>query len=147
VYYKRNQEAEMHPEPHGAARPLTPFTVFRYAPPVQQFIIVVLILAIVAALAVLALKLSPGRRLSGGSAFLSGLRLGAPIVGLLGACHAGLHMTLALASVRIEPTLKMFAPGIAQSFEMVGLGFLAGAVAVLAHWAIESRIDRQVLGA
>jgi biopolymer transport protein ExbB/TolQ len=138
----------MHSEAHtAAAEPLTPITVFQYAPPVQQFIIVVLILAMVAALVVLALKLSPGRRLSGGSAFLSGLRLGAPIVGLLGACHAGLYMTMAAASIKIEPSLKMFAPGIAESFEMVGLGFLAGAIAVVAHWAVESRIDRQVLAA
>jgi MotA/TolQ/ExbB proton channel family len=138
----------MHPRAHSlAAEPLTPFTVFQYAPPVQQFIIVVLIAAIVAAVIVLALKLSPGRRLSGGSAYLSGLRFGAPIVGLLGACHAGLYMTLAVASIPIEPTLKMFAPGVAESFEMVGLGFLAGAIAVVAHWAVESRIDRQVLGA
>lgn len=129
-----------------ATGPLTPFFVFQNAPPVQQFIIVVLVLAIVAALTVLALKLAPGRRLSGGSPFLSGLRLGAPIVGILGACHAGLYMTLAVASIPIEPTLKMFAPGIAESFLMVGLGFLAGAIAVVAHWAIESRIDRQVLG-
>jgi len=137
----------MHPEAHGAAiEPLTPFTVFQYAPPVQQFIIVVLILSIVAAAAILVLKLLPGRRLSGGSAFLSGLRLGAPIVGQLGACHAGLYMTLAVASMPVQPTLKMFAPGIAESFEMVGLGFLAGAMAVVAHWAVESRIDRQILG-
>jgi hypothetical protein len=138
----------MHAETHSAAAAeLTPFTVFQYAPPVQQLIIVVLILTIVAAVVVLAIKLLPDRRLSGGSAFLSGLRLGAPIVGLLGACHAGLYMTLAVASIPIEPTLKMFAPGIAESFEMVGLGFLAGAIAVVAHWAVESRIDRQVLGA
>jgi hypothetical protein len=119
---------------HGVlVEPLTPITVFEYAPPVQQFIIVVLIVAIVVALAVLALKLAPRRRLSGGSAFLSGLRLGAPIIGLLGACHAGLYMTLAVASIPIEPTLKMLAPGIAESFLMVGLGFLPGAVAVVAH--------------
>ena len=138
----------MHPEAHGApAETLTPFDVFQYAPLVQQLIIVALMVAIVAAVVVLVLKLSPGRPLSGGSAFLSGLRLGAPIIGLLGACHAGLYMTIAVASVSIEPTLKMFAPGIAESFEMVGLGFLAGAIAIVAHWAIESRIDRRVLGA
>ncbi len=55
-------------------------------------------------------------------------------------------MTLAAASIPMEPTLKMFAPGIAQSFLMVGLGFFVGMVAVVAHWAVESRIDRQVLG-
>jgi hypothetical protein len=126
---------------------LTPMTVFEYAGPLQKLIILVLILSIVAALAVLALKLGGGKRLSGGSAFLSGLRLGAPVIGILGACDSGLNMTLAVASVPIEVTPKMLAPGIAESFLMVGLGFLAGAIAVVAHWAVESRIDRQVLGA
>jgi len=134
---------EAHPAP---VEPLTPFTVFQYAPPAQQFIITVLILAIAAALVVLALKLAGGKRLSGGSAFLSGLRIGAPIVGLLGACHAGLYMTIGVVNSGIEPTLRILAPGIAESFLMVGLGFLAGAIAVVAHWAVESRIDRQVLG-
>ncbi|HZL00208.1 MAG TPA: MotA/TolQ/ExbB proton channel family protein [Caulobacteraceae bacterium] len=127
--------------------PLTPITVFQYAGTLQKLIIVVLMVSILAALAVLALKLTPRARLSGGSAFLSGLRLGAPIIGLLGACDSGLNMTLAVASIPIEPTLKMLAPGIAESFLMVGLGFLAGAIAVVGHWAVESRIDRQVLGA
>jgi len=135
------------PDHHILSGPLTPFFVFENAPLMEQLIMAVLIVAIVAALAVLALKLAARSPLSGGSAFLSGLRLGAPIIGLLGACHAGLYMTLAVASLPIEPTLKMLAPGIAQSFLMVGLGFLAGAMAVVAHWAVESRIDRQVLGA
>ena len=125
---------------------LTPFGVFEDAPSLQKLIMVVLILSIPAVIAVLALKLAPGRPLSGGSAFLSGLRVGAPIIGLLGACDAGLNMTLAVASIPIEPTLKMLAPGIAETFLMVGLGFFVGIVAVVAHWAVESRIDRQVLG-
>jgi biopolymer transport protein ExbB/TolQ len=126
---------------------LTPLTVFEFAGPLQKFVMIILVVACVAALAVLALKLAGGKRLSGGSAFLSGLRLGAPIIGILGACDSGLNMTLAVASVPIDVTPKMLAPGIAESFLMVGLGFLAGAIAVVAHWAVESRIDRQVLGA
>ena len=126
---------------------LTPLSVFEFAGPLQKFVMIILVVACVAALAVLALKLASGKRLSGGSAFLSGLRLGAPIIGILGACDSGLNMTLAVASVPIEVTPKMLAPGIAESFLMVGLGFLAGAIAVVAHWAVESRIDRQVLGA
>ena len=137
----------MSPKTHPAiADPLTPLKVFEYAPSVQQFIILLLILAIPAALAVLALKMAGGNRLAGGSAFLSGLRVGAPIVGLLGACDAGLNMTIGVVNLGIDPTLRMLAPGIAESFMMVGLGFLAGAIAVVAHWAVESRIDRQVLG-
>jgi hypothetical protein len=124
---------------------LTPLSVFEYAGPIQKFVMIILVATIIAALVVAALKLASGRHLSGGSAFLSGLRLGAPIIGLLGACDSGLNMTLAVASVPIEVTLKMLAPGIAEAFLMVGLGFLAGAIAVIAHWAVESRIDRQVL--
>ena len=130
------------PFPH-----VTPLTVFEFAGPLQKVVVIILILSAVAALAVLAVKLSGGRRLSGGSAFLSGLRFGAPIIGILGACDSLLNMTLGVANIRVEPTLKMLAPGIAESFLMVGLGFFAGAVAVFANWAVEARIDRQVLDA
>jgi biopolymer transport protein ExbB/TolQ len=43
--------------------------------------------------------------------------------------------------------LKVLAPGFAETFFMVELGFFAGVVAVLAHWAVEARIDRSVLKA
>ena len=55
-------------------------------------------------------------------------------------------MTLGYANVPGEPPFKVLAPGFAESFLLIGLGLLAGTVAVLAHWAVESRIDRQVLG-
>jgi hypothetical protein len=129
---------------HTVFRAITPLGVFEQAGPLQQLVVITLILA---AVAVLAIKLSGGRRLSGGSAFLSSLRFGAPIIGILGACDSGLNMTLGMANLPFPPTLKMFAPGIAESFLMIGLGFFAGAIAVFAHWVVESRIDRQVLGA
>jgi hypothetical protein len=129
------------------APPITPFTVFEFAGPLQKLVILILILAMAAALVVLAGKLSGGRKLSGGSAFLSGLRFGAPIIGILGACWSLLNMTLGVANVHVEPTLKMLAPGVAEAFLQVGLGFLVGAVAVFANWAVEARIDRQVLSA
>ena len=126
---------------------VTPLTVFEYAAPFQKALMVVLVLASVAALVVLALKLASGKRLSGGSAFLSGLRLGGPIIGIVGACRAAFAMTLGVANVPIPVTLKMLAPGFAEIFLTAGLGFLAGVVAVFAHWTVESRIDRQVLDA
>ena len=129
------------PLPHR----LTPIDVFAFSAPFQKLIAIALIAAIAAALIVLALKLARGR-LSGGSAFLSGLRLGGPIIGALGACNSLLHMTLGYANVPGEPPFKVLAPGFAESFLLIGLGLLAGTVAVLAHWAVESRIDRQVLG-
>src|SRR5215469_13100831 len=130
-----------------SAHPITPVLVFAFAGPLQKLVMIVLILSIAAALVVLATKLSSGKRLSGGSAFLSGLRLGGPVIGGLGACSSLLMMTLGYANVGKDLPLVALAPGFAEAFLQVGLGFLAGAVAVLCHWAVESRIDRQVLGA
>lgn len=133
------------PVPHVTH--VTPLLVFESAPPIEQGIMVLLVLAAVAALAVLAVKLGAGGRPSSGSAFLSGLRFGGPIIGFLGACHAGLTTTLGAANAPIVVTPIMLAPGIAESFLMIGLGFLAGVVAVFAHWIVESRIDHRVLDA
>jgi biopolymer transport protein ExbB/TolQ len=121
--------------------------VFQFAGPLQKLLVVGLILAMAAAVVVLIIKLSEGRRLSGGSAFLSGLRLGGPIMGGLGAFWSLLNMTLGYASIPGDPPLRIIAPGIAEAFLLICLGFAAGAVAVLAHWAVESRIDRSILKA
>jgi hypothetical protein len=134
------------PAPNAPFRHFTPADVFALAGPLQKLVMIVLILAMAAALVVLAMKLSGGKRLNGGSAFLSGLRLGGPIIGGLGACASLLNMTIAYAGLPGDPPLKILAPGFAEVFLQVGVGFLAGAVAVVANWAVESRIDRQVLG-
>ncbi len=125
---------------------LTPVDVFAFGTPLQKVVVLVLLGSIVAALIVLGAKLAGGKRLNGGSAFLSGLRLGGPVIGGLGACSSMLMMTLGVANTPVEVTLKMMAPGFAEAFLQISLGFLAGAVAVFANWAVESRIDRQVLG-
>ncbi len=125
---------------------LTPDMVFSDATPMAKLLTVALIIASLAALAVLASKLRGARRLSGGSAFISGLRLGGPIIGGLGASYSLLMMTIGYANVGDVP-LKVLAPGFAECFLQISLGFLAGAVAVLCQWVVESRIDRQVLGA
>jgi hypothetical protein len=134
------------PIQHEHLRQITLFDVFDLAGPLEKIVTMVLVVALMAALVVLVSKLVSQQPLAGGSAFLSGLRLGGPIVGGLGACDALLQMTLGYASVPGNPPLKILAPGFAECFLLVGLGFLAGAVAVFAHWAVESRIDRQVLG-
>ena len=126
---------------------LTPMHVFAHAATGQKLIALVLLASIVAAIVVAALKLKGGRRLSGGSAFLSGLRLGGPILGGLGACASLLSMSIGYVNVPGDVPLKLLAPGFAETFFMVELGFLAGVVAVLAHWAVEARIDRSVLSA
>ena len=124
---------------------VTPWMVFELANPLQKGIMVALVLAMAAALFVLAKKLSGG--VDGPSAYLSGLRLGGPIVGCLGASFSLLSTTLGYASIPGILPLKALAPGFAQAFLEIGLGCLAGVVAVCAHWAVEARIDRQVLGA
>jgi hypothetical protein len=120
--------------------------VFANAATVPKLIVIALLVSAVAALVVLALKLQD-KRLPGGSAFLSGLRLGGPILGGFGACFSLFNMTLGVANVPAELPLKVLAPGFAEAFLMVGLGFLAGAVAVIANWIVESRIDHSVLKA
>jgi hypothetical protein len=126
---------------------LTPIAVFANAAPMQKLIAVALLVAMVAAVVVAAAKLRSGERLPGGSAFLSGLRLGGPILGGLGACWSLFSMSLGYANVPADLPLKVLAPGFAEAFLMVSLGFLTGVVAVLAHWAVEARIDRSVLKA
>jgi hypothetical protein len=126
---------------------ITPMVVFANAETLQKLIIVALLASAVAAIVVLALKLRGGQRLAGGSAFLSGLRLGGPILGGFGACLSLLNMTIGYANVPGDLPLKVLAPGFAEAFFVVGLGFLAGAVAVVANWLVESRIDHSVLKA
>lgn len=131
----------------ASLHPLTPMDVFAHSEPLQKLIIVVLLAAAVAAVVVLALKLRGGQRLAGGSAFLSGLRLGGPILGGFGACLSLLNMSIGYATVPGDLPLKVLAPGFAETFFVVGLGFLAGVVAVIANWVVESRIDHSVLKA
>jgi len=133
------------PAPVQSLHMLRPIDIFGHAAPLQKLIIVALVIAIVAALVVLSTKLKGGKRLAGGSAFLSGLRLGGPIMGALGACATLLNMSIGYANIPDDPGFKILAPGFAECFFLVSLGLVAGTIAVLAHWAVESRIDRQVL--
>ena len=126
---------------------LTPVDVFANSETLQKLIILALLAATAAALVVLVQKLRGGQRLAGGSAFLSGLRLGGPILGGFGACLSLLNMTIGYATVPGDLPLKVLAPGFAEAFLVVGLGFLAGTVAVFANWVVDSRIDRSVLKA
>jgi len=135
--------------PPSNAHPLvlTPFKIFQLTDLPQQAIMVLLVIASLAALAVAAAKLSGGQRLAGGSAYLSGLRLGGPIIGGLGAAWSLLNATIGYANVGGDLPIRVMTPGFAEALLQISLGFFAGAVAVFANWAVESRIDRQVLGA
>jgi hypothetical protein len=127
------------------AGPLTPREIFLDAAPFAQMLMIALIGATLAAVVVCLRKLTSGPQLSGGSAFLSGLRLGGPLIGLLGGAYNALGMAIGIANVSYPVTLKVMAPGIAEAVSLIGLGMLAGAVAVIGHWAVEARIDRAVL--
>lgn len=120
-------------------------SVFWDASPAMKTVMVVLVLASVAAVGLTAVKLKSGPTLTGGSAFVSALRLGGPLIGLLGASWNALMSFLAIANVGVQPPFPVLAPGFAESTLMFWLGLMSGVVAVVCHWVIEARIDRAVL--
>lgn len=122
---------------------MTPTTIFFDAGPSMKLLMVLLLIASVAAIVVTARKLMSGRHLTGGSAFLSALRLGGPLIGLLGAAFNGLMMFIGLAQG--PQPFQVLAPGLAEVAFLVFLGLFSGVVAVICHWAVEARIDRTVL--
>lgn len=127
------------------AAPLTPGGVFLAAGPIPKLLMVGLVLATGAAVVVCGLKLASGSRLSGGSAYLSGLRAGGPLAGLLGAAYTALILLIGLSNAPTPPPLKEVAPGLAEIVLLIALGLLSGAVAIVGNWAVEARIDRAVL--
>jgi hypothetical protein len=131
----------------AAAAPLTPVGIFQNAAPLVKLDILALLLAAIVALVICGAKLASGPRLTGGSAFLSALRLGAPLAGLLGAAYGGVMMALGVANMPVTPPARVLAPGFAEALTLVLLGLVVGVVAVIANWAVEARIDRKVLSA
>jgi hypothetical protein len=132
-------------QPAGAPR-LTVGTIFADAGLFPKVILIVLFAAMIAAIVICVRKLSAGSKLSGGSAFVSGLRAGGPLLGLLGGGYGLLNITIGLTVLRPKD-LYVVMPGVAETVFVILIGLLAGVVAVIAHWAIESRIDREVLKA
>lgn len=118
--------------------------VFLYSNNFMKIIMALLAAATLAAVVVAAVKLASGPRLTGGSAFLSALRLGGPLISLLGAAYIALTGFMAVAQVG-QTSLAIWAPAIAEALLLLMLGLLSGVVAVIAHWAVEARIDRAVL--
>ena len=125
---------------------MTPVTIFLDAAVPVQAIVVALIVAAIAAAVVTVKKVVSGPHLSGGSAYLSALRLGAPLLGLLGAAFNGLMMFVALAQFGPQP-ITVLAPGLAEATFLVVMGLIVGVIAVICHWAVEARVDRAVLRA
>jgi hypothetical protein len=127
------------------ATPLTPLAVFQDAALPVQVIGAGLVLSTIAAVVVCLVKLASGPRLAGGSAFLSGLRLGGPLAGLVGAAYGGLLIAMSLANMAAPAPMPLIARGVAEAMMLILLGLICGAVAVIANWAVEARIDRVVL--
>jgi hypothetical protein len=125
---------------------ITPLVVFADASIPMKALMVVLVIALIAAVVVAVRKVMSGPHLSGGSAFLSALRLGAPLLGLLGAAFNGLMMFIGLSNMGPQP-INVLAPGLAEAAFLLVLGLIVGVVAVICHWAVEARVDRLVLRA
>lgn len=128
-----------------AAPRLTLSGVFADADETMKAIMILLIAAALAAMVVTGLKLASGRRLAGGSAFVSALRLGGPLLGLLGAIFVLLMGFIGIANVGDPVPMQVLAPGFAEAALLFFLGLVAGVVGVICHWIIEARIDRTVL--
>ena len=126
-------------------RRLTPTGVFFDADPVMKLVMAALVISAVAAAVVGVRKLMSGPRLTGGSAYLSALRLGAPLLGLLGAAYVALFTFIGVSNSPTPVPFGVLAPGLAEAVLVLVLGLFAGAVAVALHWAVEARIDRAVL--
>ena len=127
-----------------AAPRLTIATVFFDADETMQGLMVALVAASLAAIVVTGLKLASGKRLNGGSAFVSALRLGGPLMGLVGAAFVVLMGFIGIANFGPVP-MPVLAPGFAEAALLFLLGLIAGVVGVVCHWIIEARIDRTVL--
>ena len=126
-----------------AAPRLTLATVFFDADETMKALMVLLVTAALIAIVLTALKLAGGKRLAGGSAFVSALRLGGPLLGLLGAVFVLLNGFVGNAGAPVP--MPVLAPGFAEAALLFLLGLLAGVVGVVCHWIIEARIDRAVL--
>lgn len=128
-----------------AAQRLTLSGVFADADETMKALMILLLLAALASVVVTGLKLAAGRRLAGGSAFVSALRLGGPLIGLLGAAFILLNGFMGIANAGESVPMSVLAPGFAEAAMLIFLGLFAGVVGVICHWVIEARIDRTVL--
>jgi biopolymer transport protein ExbB/TolQ len=124
---------------------MTPVDILLNADPTMKLIMVALVVASLAAVALTVRKIMAGPRLTGGSTYLQALRLGGPLIGLLGAAYNVLVINIAIANIGQQPAYPVLAPGIAEAILLILLGLIAGVVAVVCNWIVESRIDRAVL--
>ena len=130
---------------HAAEAPLTPARIFGDSAPLQKLIILFLVASIIATIALVTTRLVRGRALSGGSRFVGGLRVGGVLLGALGATYSAMNGMVGIANVPITPTMKVLAPGIAESLFVFGLGVLAASVAVFGYEALQARTGTAAL--
>lgn len=128
-----------------AAPRITLASVFLDADETMKFLMIALVVASLASIIVTGLKLASGKQLNGGSAFVSALRLGGPLIGLVGAAFVLLMGFIGIANSGGPVPMPVLAPGFAEAALLFLLGLIAGVVGVVCHWIIESRIDRAVL--
>ena len=129
----------------NAASRLTMSDVFADADETMKALMIVLIAAALIAMVLTGMKVAGGKRLAGGSAFVSALRLGGPLLGLLGAIFVLLNGFLGIANAGGPVPMPVLAPGFAEAALLFLLGLVAGVVGVICHWIIEARIDRAIL--
>src|SRR5579871_2302026 len=101
------------------AEPLNGLIVIAHTSFLQKVVLLALAVSMVAAVVVAGGKVASGRHLAGGSAFVSGLRVGGPVIGGLGAAYALMDSAIGIANTAGEPTLKLLAPGLAEAGMMV----------------------------
>lgn len=126
---------------------LSPSVVFAESAVSMKLIMVLLVVASIAAIVVAVRKILSGPGLTGGSTFLQALRLGGPLIGLLGAAYNALLINIGIANMGGQIPYEVLAPGVAEAAFLIVLGLIAGVVAVICNWAVEARIDRTVLRA
>ncbi|MDP3403200.1 MAG: hypothetical protein Q8S03_00840 [Brevundimonas sp.] len=128
-----------------AGPPPTTFDLIMLADPTLKGLMIALFLAVLAALAVTGRKVMSGPSLTGGSNYLQALRLGGPLLGLLGAAYSFLMTTIAIANIGQQPSYPVLAPSVTGAAFVVVLGLGTGLVALICNWIIEARIDHTVL--
>jgi hypothetical protein len=98
-------------------------SVFANAALPQKAVLIVLVLSILAALLLAATRFRQSR-------FISDLRVAGPALGLLVAALNGFHMAQTILRLPSSPSARDLAPALMEIALLVGLGALAGLVAV-----------------
>lgn len=137
--------AALVPDMAQARSGMSPADIFMNADETMRLLMLALIISALAAILVTVRKVLSGPRLTGGSTYLQALRLGGPLIGLLGAAYNFLMINIAIANIGQQPSYPVLAPGVAEAIFLFVLGLIAGVVAVICNWIVEARIDRAIL--